>query len=58
MRKGTLLMERNELYDLNVRLVDSGDVANGHATSTDDDCGSGNTGSDACTTNADVGGVR
>ncbi len=51
-------MEHNELYDLNIRLVDSGDVASGHATSTDDDCGSGNTGSDACTTNADVGGLR
>lgn len=51
-------MKHDEQYDLNVRLVDSGDAASGHATSTDDNCGSGNTGSDACTTNADVGGVR
>lgn len=49
-------MEHDEQYELNVRLVDSGDVgASGHATSTDDNCGSGNTGSNACTTNADVG---
>lgn len=41
-------MERDE-YELNVRLVDAGPAASGHATSTDDDCGSGNTGSDACT---------
>lgn len=48
-------MEHDEQYHLNVRLVDSGVPANGHATSTDDDCGSGNTGSDACTTTAEVG---
>jgi FxLD family lantipeptide len=48
-------MERDEQYDLNVRLVDSGDIASGHATSTDDNCGSGNTDSSACTTNADAG---
>lgn len=35
-------------YELNLRLVDAGAAANGHATSTDDNCGSGNTGSDAC----------
>lgn len=35
-------------YELNLRLVDAGTAASGHATSTDDDCGSGNTGSDAC----------
>ncbi|MEU4827727.1 FxLD family lanthipeptide [Actinomadura sp. NPDC023710] len=45
-------------YELDVRLVDSGDTATGHATSTDDNCGSGNTGSNACTTSADIGGVR
>ncbi|WP_084219503.1 FxLD family lanthipeptide [Spirillospora albida] len=45
-------------YTLDVRLVDSGDTGSGHATSTDDNCGSGNTGSNACTTNADIGGVR
>lgn len=35
-------------YDLNLRLVDAGPAATGYATSTDDQCGSGNTGSDAC----------
>jgi FxLD family lantipeptide len=35
-------------YELDLRLVDAGSAAGGHATSTDDDCGSGNTGSDAC----------
>ncbi|WP_433332954.1 FxLD family lanthipeptide [Spirillospora sp. CA-294931] len=35
-------------YELDLRLVDAGPAANGHATSTDDGCGSGNTGSDAC----------
>ncbi|WP_405088831.1 FxLD family lanthipeptide [Microbispora sp. NBC_01389] len=35
-------------YELNLRLVDAGPAASGYATSTDDDCGSGNTGSDAC----------
>ncbi|MCK9904188.1 FxLD family lanthipeptide [Frankia sp. Cpl3] len=34
-------------YELNIDLVDAG-PASGHATSTDDNCGSGNTGSDAC----------
>ncbi|MFC0039530.1 FxLD family lanthipeptide [Actinomadura rayongensis] len=34
--------------ELNLRLVDAGPVASGYATSTDDNCGSGNTGSDAC----------
>ncbi|MFF5264601.1 FxLD family lanthipeptide [Actinomadura viridis] len=53
-------MKEHKEYELNVRLVDSGPTASGHATSTDDDCGSGNTGSDACTTNADAfaGGSR
>ncbi len=37
-------------YELNLRLVDAGSVASGHATSTDDNCGSGNTDSDACMT--------
>ncbi|PSK96193.1 FxLD family lantipeptide [Murinocardiopsis flavida] len=36
-------------YELNLRLVDVGPAAGGFATSTDDGCGSGNTGSDACT---------
>ncbi|GAA4603977.1 hypothetical protein GCM10023195_13400 [Actinoallomurus liliacearum] len=35
-------------YQLNLRLVDAGPSANAYATSTDDGCGSGNTGSDAC----------
>lgn len=34
-------------YELTLRLVDAG-PASGHATSTDDDCGSGDTNSDAC----------
>jgi FxLD family lantipeptide len=34
--------------ELNLRLVDSGSVASGYATNTDDGCGSGNTDSDAC----------
>jgi FxLD family lantipeptide len=36
-------------YELNLRLVDAGPAASGYATQTDDNCGSGNTGSDACT---------
>ncbi|WP_256790408.1 MULTISPECIES: FxLD family lanthipeptide [Frankia] len=40
-------------YELNLRLVDAGSVASGHATSTDDECGSGNTESQACTTTSD-----
>lgn len=46
-------MRHDEQYNLNVRLVDSGTVASGYATNTDDNCGSGNTGSDACVTNPD-----
>ena len=38
-------------YELDVTLVESGDVADAHATNTSDNCGSGNTGSDACVTN-------
>jgi len=34
---------------LNLRLVDAGPGTSAYATNTDDDCGSGNTGSDACT---------
>ncbi|MFC4912975.1 FxLD family lanthipeptide [Actinomadura gamaensis] len=45
-------MENEQEYQLDVRLVDAGPAAGGHATSTDDGCGSGNTGSDACTGNA------
>ena len=37
-----------EEYGLNLRLVDAGPVASAYATSTDDNCGSGNTTSDAC----------
>jgi len=44
--RGTV--EKDTDYALNVRLVDAGPVAGGYATSTDDNCGSGNTGSDAC----------
>jgi FxLD family lantipeptide len=35
--------------NLDLRLVDAGPAASAYATSTDDNCGSGNTGSDACT---------
>ncbi|MEU3457867.1 FxLD family lanthipeptide [Micromonospora sp. NPDC048999] len=44
-------METTELdeFDLDITLVDSGPAASGYATSTDDGCGSGNTGSNACT---------
>ncbi|TCJ34565.1 FxLD family lanthipeptide [Parafrankia sp. BMG5.11] len=34
--------------ELNLNLVDAGTAASGHATSTDDECGSGDTNSDAC----------
>lgn len=37
-------------YGLNLRLVDAGPVASAYSTSTDDNCGSGDTGSNACTT--------
>ncbi|TFE26201.1 FxLD family lantipeptide [Frankia sp. B2] len=43
----------NPEYELNLRLVDAGPLASGHATSTDDECGSGNTESQACTTTSD-----
>jgi FxLD family lantipeptide len=36
-------------YTLDFRLVDAGPAAGGYATNTDDNCGSGNTGSNACT---------
>ncbi|GIH10068.1 hypothetical protein Rhe02_81350 [Rhizocola hellebori] len=36
-------------YELDIRLVDAGPMATGYATGTDDGCGSGNTGSSACT---------
>lgn len=35
-------------YQLNLRLVDAGPAASAYATSTSDNCGSGNTTSDAC----------
>jgi FxLD family lantipeptide len=38
----------NDDYELNLRLVDAGPAASGYTTITDDNCGSGNTGSDAC----------
>ncbi|MFF4992017.1 FxLD family lanthipeptide [Streptosporangium saharense] len=34
--------------ELNLRLVDAGPATKVYATSTDDNCGSGNTTSDAC----------
>ena len=36
-------------FDLDISLVDAGPAASGYATGTDDNCGSGNTGSNACT---------
>jgi len=42
-------------FTLDISLVDAGPVATGYATNTDDDCGSGNTNSDACTTRCDAG---
>ncbi|WP_341716563.1 FxLD family lanthipeptide [Micromonospora sp. FIMYZ51] len=43
-------MQNTELdeFDLDITLVDAGPAASGYATSTDDGCGSGNTGSNAC----------
>ncbi|MEU8048398.1 FxLD family lanthipeptide [Micromonospora haikouensis] len=43
-------MDTKELeeFDLDVTLVDAGPAASGYATNTDDNCGSGNTGSNAC----------
>ncbi|MFY1573271.1 FxLD family lanthipeptide [Verrucosispora sp. WMMD703] len=40
-------------FALDVSLVDVGPTATGYATSTNDGCGSGNTGSNACTTKSD-----
>ncbi|MDG9674672.1 FxLD family lanthipeptide [Micromonospora sp. DH14] len=34
--------------ELNLRLVDAGPALSAYATATDDGCGSGNTGSNAC----------
>jgi FxLD family lantipeptide len=42
-------------FTLDVSLVDAGPSASGYATTTDDNCGSGNTGSNACTTRCDAG---
>ncbi len=42
-------------FTLDISLVDAGPAAAGYATSTDDNCGTGNTGSDACTTRCDSG---
>ncbi|WP_410814892.1 FxLD family lanthipeptide [Micromonospora sp. 067-2] len=42
-------------FALDVSLVDAGPTATGYATSTNDGCGSGNTGSNACTTKCDGG---
>jgi FxLD family lantipeptide len=41
-------MDNENEYELNLCLVDAGPASGGHATSTDDDCGSGDTDSDAC----------
>lgn len=35
-------------FELDIQLVDAGPAGGGYATSTDDGCGSGNTGSNAC----------
>ena len=35
-------------YALDISLVDAGSAATGYATNTDDNCGSGNTGTSAC----------
>ncbi|GIH16070.1 FxLD family lanthipeptide [Rugosimonospora africana] len=40
-------------FQLDVTLVDAGPASTGYATNTDDNCGSGNTGSNACTTRCD-----
>jgi FxLD family lantipeptide len=40
-------------FTLDVTLVDAGPAASGYATGTDDGCGSGNTGSNACTGRTD-----
>lgn len=42
-------------FTLDVTLVEAGPTASGFATNTDDSCGSGNTGSNACTTRCDGG---
>lgn len=42
-------------FTLDISLVDAGPAATGYATNTDDNCGSGNTGSTACTTRCDAG---
>ncbi len=42
-------------FTLDVTLVDAGPAASGYATGTDDGCGSGNTGSSACTGRTDLG---
>ncbi|GAB3170959.1 hypothetical protein GCM10027059_38360 [Myceligenerans halotolerans] len=34
--------------ELNLRLVDAGPATSAYATNTDDNCGSGDTGTDAC----------
>lgn len=41
-------------FTLDISLVDAGPATSGYATSTDDNCGSGNTGSTACTTRCDA----
>ena len=42
-------------FSLDVSLVDAGPLSTGYATATDDGCGSGNTGSNACSTKCDAG---
>jgi FxLD family lantipeptide len=41
-------------FELDVTLVDAGPAASGYSTGTGDGCGSGNTGSSACTTKCDA----
>ena len=50
-------MDETEIaeFTLDISLVDAGPMATGHATNTSDNCGSGNTGSNACTTRCDAG---
>lgn len=45
---------RSPEFTLDVSLVDSGPAATGHSTTTDDNCGSGNTSGTACTTRSDA----
>lgn len=46
----------DEDYELNLNLVDAGPAASGYTTNTDDNCGSGNTESNACSGGGGDGG--